>query len=181
MTTFEFLSVAVSIVLALALGKLIAATPHVFESSRRDVIHAGFFLVNCFVVLNIWWFTWALNDKASWNFLEFLVMMGSPVSFYLAAHVLVADVPGAVTNWREHFAKVYRWYFAAILSTAIFAILRTLWVLGEDPLFSLGLVSLGIVLAIGIVSPRRSVHGGVLIVWLVFQVFALAQRFNTDL
>ena len=38
MTIFEFLSVAVSIVLALTLGKLIAATPHVFAARARDVI-----------------------------------------------------------------------------------------------------------------------------------------------
>ncbi len=115
MTIFEFLSVAVSIVLALTLGKLIAATPHVFSSRARDVIHAGFFLVTNFVVLAIWWFVWTLHDKASWNFLEFLIMMGSPVGLYLAAHLLVSDVPREVVSWREHFATVHRWYFAAIL------------------------------------------------------------------
>ena len=40
MTVFEFLSVAVSIVLALTLGKLVAATPHVFSRDKRDPIHA---------------------------------------------------------------------------------------------------------------------------------------------
>ena len=118
MTVFEFLSVAVSIVLALTLGKLVAATPHVFSRDKRDPIHAGLFLVNCFVVLNIWWFVWSLHDKTSWNFLEFLIMMGSPIALYLAAHLLVSDIPGEVRSWREHFAGVHSWYFAAILATA---------------------------------------------------------------
>ena len=178
MTIFEFLSVAVSIVLALTLGKLIAATPHVFSSRARDVIHAGFFLVTNFVVLAIWWFVWMLHDKASWNFLEFLIMMGSPVGLYLAAHLLVSDVPGEVVSWREHFATVHRWYFAAILATVIFAIVRMVWVLGDELRFALGLALLCIVVAIGIVSPRRSVHAGILIFWLVFQVFAVTQRFT---
>ena len=178
MTIFEFLSVAVSIVLALTLGKLIAATPHVFSSRARDVIHAGFFLVTNFVVLAIWWFVWTLHDKASWNFLEFLIMMGSPVGLYLAAHLLVSDVPREVVSWREHFATVHRWYFAAILATVIFAIVRMVWVLGDELRFALGLALLCIVFAIGIVSPRRSVHAGILIFWLVFQVFAVTQRFT---
>ena len=178
MTIFEFLSVAVSIVLALTLGKLIAATPHVFSARARDVVHAGFFLVTNFVVLAIWWFVWTLHDKASWNFLEFLIMMGSPVGLYLAAHLLVSDVPREVVSWREHFATVHRWYFAAILATVIFAIVRMVWVLGDELRFALGLALLCIVFAIGIVSPRRSVHAGILIFWLVFQVFAVTQRFT---
>jgi hypothetical protein len=119
MTIFEFLSVAVSIVLALTLGKLIAATPHVFAAGARDAIHAGFFLVTGFVVLAIWWFVWTLNDKATWNFLEFLLMMGSPIGLYLAAHLLVSDVPREVSNWKDHFAKIYRWFFAAVLATVV--------------------------------------------------------------
>lgn len=43
MTIFEFLSVAVSIGLALALGKLIAATPHVFAAGARDAITLDIF------------------------------------------------------------------------------------------------------------------------------------------
>ncbi len=178
MTIFEFLSVAVSIVLALTLGKLIAATPHVFSPRARDVIHAGFFLITNFVVLAIWWYVWTLHDKATWNFLEFLIMMGSPIGLYLAAHVLVSDVPREVASWREHFASVHRWYFAAILATVLFAIVRNVWVLGEQLLFALGLILLSMVITIGIVSPRRGVHAGVLIFWLVFQAFAVTQRFT---
>lgn len=103
MTVFEFLSVAVSIVMALTFGKLIAATPHVFARRARDPVHSGFFMINSFIVLMIWWFVWDLNTKASWTFSEFLIMMGAPASLYLAAHILVSDMPGSIASWKEHF------------------------------------------------------------------------------
>jgi hypothetical protein len=180
MTVFEFLSVAISIVLALTLGKLVAATPHVFSRDKRDPIHAGLFLVNCFVVLNIWWFVWSLHEKTSWNFLEFLILMGSPIALYLAAHLLVSDVPGEVRSWREHFAGVHRWYFAAILATAIFANVRTVWVVGEEANLAVGFVVIGILFIPGIFSPRRSVHAAILGLWFIFQVFAVSQLFTSD-
>jgi hypothetical protein len=177
-TVFEFLSVSVSIVLALTLGKLIASTPHVFASSARDSIHAGFFLVTTFVVLAIWWFVWTLNDKETWNFLEFLLMMGSPIGLYLAAHVLVSDTPAEVSSWRDHFQRIRRWYFAAILATIVFAALRTTWVFGADFTFAVGLSVLGIAFLIGIISDHRAIHAGVLVFWLLFQIFAISQRFT---
>ena len=180
MTIFEFLSVAVSIVLALTLGKLIAATPHVFSSGARDVLHAGFFLVNSFVVLVIWWMVWTLNDKASWNFLEFITLMGSPICLYLSAHILVSDEPREIDNWQVHFESVHRWYFAATLATVVFAILRMTLVLGAQMRLTLGFIVLVIAFTVGIVTSRRSIHAGVLIFWLLFQVFAVSQQFTSN-
>jgi len=167
-------------VLALTLGKLVAATPHVFARHKRDPIHAGLFLVNCFVVLNIWWVVWSLHDKASWNFLEFLVTMGSPIALYLGAHVLVADVPREVASWREHLTKVHHWYFASNLATTVFAALRTVWVVGEEASLAVGFMIIGIVFIGGIVSTRRSVHAVVLVFWLTFQFFSVVQLFTSD-
>ena len=42
------------------------------------------------------------DDAETWSYLEFLVMMGSPVCIYLAAHVLVSDQPSEFTSWGEH-------------------------------------------------------------------------------
>ena len=178
MTIFEFLSVAVSIVLALTLGRLIAATPHVFSPRSRDALHAGFFLLTTLVVLAIWWLVWSLSDKATWNFFEFLLMMASPMALYLAAQVLVSENPKDVVSWKEHFASIHRWYFGAILATILFAIVRTVWVLEADLGFAIGLCVLSVVLFLGMVSQRRSVHVGVLFIWCVFQIFAVSQRFT---
>jgi NADH:ubiquinone oxidoreductase subunit 6 (subunit J) len=59
-----------------------------------------------------------------------------------------------------------------------FAMVRTVWVAEADRLFALGLGVLAIVFGLGIVSRRRSVHAGVLVFWLLFQLFAVSQRFT---
>jgi hypothetical protein len=150
----------------------------VFKASARDPIHAGFFVVTAYVVMAIWWFVWALNEKETWNFLEFLLMMGSPIALYLAAHLLVSDNPSRVLDWRAHFGEIRQWYFAACLVTVVLAITRSILVLGGDFAFAAGLSVMCLAFVVGILSESRRVHTAILSLWLVFQIFAVSQRFT---
>ena len=105
-------------------------------------------------------------------------MMASPITLYLAAQLLVSDTPANVSDWRVHFEQVRRGYFAAVLATITFAGIRTIWVLGADYPFAFGLGVLGIGFVIGIFSSSRWVHAVLLILWLIFQTFAMSQRFT---
>ena len=178
MTIFEFLSIAVSIVLALALGKLITATPHIFKRETRHLVHGGFFLVTNLAVLAMWWHVWTLSEKETWNFLEFLVMMGSPIALYSAAQILVSHEPSEVRSWEEYFAGAYHWFFGALLASTIFAMVRAVWVLKADASVVLGLVGLCVVFVVGILSKKLAIQVCVLLLWALFQIFAVAERFT---
>ena len=106
-------------------------------------------------------------------------MMGSPISLYLSAHLLVSDEPREIDNWRAYFESVRQWYFAATLATVVFAILRMTLVLGAQTRLTLGFIALLIAFAIGIISSRRSIHAGILIFWCSFQIFAVSQQFTS--
>ena len=80
MTLFEYLSVAVSIVLALGLGKLVSSLPATFAPDRRDWLHANFVLLIATTHLLMWWNLWSLRALSSWNFLQFLLVIANPVS-----------------------------------------------------------------------------------------------------
>ncbi len=140
----------------------------------------GFFIATTYVVLAIWWYVWALNDKASWNFLEFLILMGSPISLYLAAQLLVSDAPSDVANWRHHFENVHKWFFGSLLSTALFALLRTTVVLGDNSPFAIALVGLAVVLSLGIFLNHRRLHSAILAVWFLFQIFGMTQSYTAS-
>ena len=180
MSIFEFLSVSVAILLALALGKLVAATPNVFAKGRRDVLHAGVWVFMLLSIFVIWWNQWALAEKQSWHFSDFLILMGTPVFSYLAAHVLVSDSPSEISDWRKHFASIHHWYFAAVLGTAIFAFLREIIIIQRDfPVFYyVGIPVACTVLTIGIVSKNRKVHVAVTIFWASAVALGTALNFT---
>ncbi len=87
MTIFEYLSVAASIVLALGVSRLASSIRYVFDSSRIDAVHAALFVLLFLIHLNHWWRLWPLHDVPEWNFLQFLIVMGGPISLYIAAAI----------------------------------------------------------------------------------------------
>ena len=153
MSIFEFLSVSVAIVLALALGKLIGATIDVFNKERRDFLHYGFCLAAFVGVTVIWWSQWRMVSKESWHYGEFLLLLGVPISSYLAAHVLVSNDSSRVSSWRSHFVLVHRWFFAALGAQVVLATLRRVYI--DGAVMNLAPVITLLILAIGLFSTKR--------------------------
>ncbi len=157
MTIFEYLSVAASIVLALGVSRLASSIRHVFDSSRRDAVHAALFVLLFLIHLNHWWRLWPLHDVQEWNFLQFLIVRGGPISLYIAAAILVSDEPAEVVSWRAHLAGAHRWFFSVLAASVAFGVLRITLVLEAQ--FQL-LLAVGVIvpLLVGAVLPNRKVH-----------------------
>jgi hypothetical protein len=141
LTIFEFLSVAASIVLALGLSTLITSIPFVFDASKRDWLHALA------------------------NILGFTILMGTPLSLYLAATALVSNNPDKVENWREQFSHRSRWFFSALVGTWVFGILRGYVFLDRMAPWWSFLMLGGFVVAA--TSSRRDIHIGVLLMFVL--------------
>ena len=157
MTIFEYLSVAFSIVLALGVSRLASSIRHVFDSSRRDAVHASLFVLLFLIHLILWWRLWPLRDVQEWNFLQFLIVMGGPISLYIAATILVSDEPAEVVSWRAHLAEAHRWFFSVWATSLVFGFLRITFVLEAQ--FQLLLAVIVIVpLLVGAVFRNRKVH-----------------------
>ena len=160
MTIFEFLSVAASIVLALGLSTLVTSIPYVFDASKRDWLHALAFVALAMGHILAWWRIWPLNSVANWNILGFAILMGTPLSLYLAATALVSNNPDQVESWKEQFAQRSRWFFSALISVWSFGILRGYVFLDRTPPWW-SLVMLG-GFAFAAFSRRRHIHIAVL-------------------
>jgi hypothetical protein len=171
-TLFEYLSVAVSIVLALGLGKLASSLPAVFAPGRRDWLHADFVVLIGITHLLMWWNLWAFRELPSWNFLQFLIVMANPVSLYVAAHVLVAEPVGSASSWRLHFAEMHRWFFGALAVNFVFTVLTRVFVAREGELeLHPGVLISGLTVIAGAVSSDRRVHSALgILAWLLIGV-----------
>jgi hypothetical protein len=133
MSIFEFLTVAVSIVLALGLGRLISCAPYVFDVQKSDWLHGTFYVLLVVAHIVVWWRVWLLNDVSSWNILQFAILMGSPLSLYLASTALVSNAPEQVTDWKAYLADRSRWIFVAVTAVVFFGLLRSYFIRGVTP------------------------------------------------
>ena len=130
MSIFEFLTVAISIVLALGLSLLISSIPHVFDPKKRDWLHALLFVLFVFFHIVVWWRVWMLNVVTSWNIVQFTILIGSPLSLYLGATALVSSTPDQIDDWEAYFLERGQWVFAAMAATILFGVLRSYYILG---------------------------------------------------
>jgi hypothetical protein len=170
---FEFYSVATSIVLALALGKLVSSIPSVFSTARFDSVFGLFFLFALFSSLVHWKMIWDLNSHASWSIGDFALLMAPTVALYLGIHVLVSDAPQEVVSWRDQFQAAHRWFFAAFLVAFLLSQIRDR-VLVEEPINWLMVLILGPLLVAGAVLTQRFAHtiiGLLLVAAIALQVW----------
>jgi len=126
MTHFEFISVAVSIVLALSAARLLSALPHVLAPGRRYWIHALWSLTLLFAHMDFWWTIWIYRETDPWTFTGFAVVMLTPALLFLTVSSLVSDSPNTIASWRAHFYARHRVFFSLYLATVLSVPLRQL-------------------------------------------------------
>jgi hypothetical protein len=131
MTHFEFISVGVSIVLALSAARLLAALPHVLAPGRRYWIHAVWSLALLFAHMDFWWTIWIYREIDPWTFTGFAVVMLTPALLFLTVSSLVSDSPTTIASWRTHFYARRRVFFSLYLATVCSIPLRHLILLGD--------------------------------------------------
>jgi hypothetical protein len=107
---FEYISVAVSLVYALILAKLLGAIPTALRPGRRYWVHSFWVGSLFFVTVGSWWEIWS-HREAAWTPGSFLAVLAIPSIIYLRTTVLLGDDPRGVHSWREHYYNSRRPFF----------------------------------------------------------------------
>lgn len=102
MTLFEYISVAVSIVLSFGVVRLLDGLRAAALPGRRYWPHFAWILTKLLNHALYWWGLWFAGDAASWNFAAFLWVLLFPGMLYLQSTALVTTSPGDVPSWRAH-------------------------------------------------------------------------------
>jgi hypothetical protein len=167
-TLFEYLSVAVSLVLALGLAHLLASLKSLFSPGRRYWLHTQLAAQLLLIHAMFWWVLWSFRD-AQWDFARFLLALAGPALLYVCATVLIPQSASPV-SWRSHYYESHRWYFGgqALLLVQICLMIFSLggpFILAPTrPLFLLLLLNS----IVGAVSKSPRVHGAVVVLgWLL--------------
>ena len=159
MTLFEYLSVAVSILLSLGMVHILSRIKGILEGGRGYWIH----LVHVGLILLLhpvyWWMFWGYRD-VSWTLPFFLMALVPPSLICVLATSLVPNDLSAVASWRDHYFRIHRSFFALYAAFVSVVAMQTVLLRG-DPLLNYSRSFQSIVLAMFIVamlSNRERVH-----------------------
>ena len=179
MTHFEYLSVAVSIVLSLGVIRLLDAIRYAFHAPARYVVLFLWIIVKLMNHLLFWWALWSYRDFAHWNVLVFAWILLFPGLLYIQVTSLVTTTPQNVTDWHAHFYSVRRWFFCANILLILHTVVTASLVLSGASLYPL-LIAQSLVLIInivGVVNANPKVHLVIVLLALATQVFGFGTVF----
>ncbi len=172
MTLFEYVTVAVSLVLSLAVVRLLDGLRFAASRERGYPIHLLWVLTKLINCALLWWGMWEARETLSWNFASFMWALLFPAILYLQCTALVTTAPSDVTSWRDHFYSIRRWFFAINLVLIAHRFVSSL-VLLEEPLLGPSRIPLLIVFSLsllGVVSASARLHGAIVVIALLTNV-----------
>src|SRR5919108_2227327 len=117
MSAFEYLSVLISIILALGMTRVLAGVGEMLQArSRRHIywVHVVW-IVNLFTYLVVaWWIFYRWRNQQLWNFYLFVFVLISPTILYLASMLLFPPEAGIgeSVDYKAHYYANHRAFFA---------------------------------------------------------------------
>ncbi|EED31755.1 hypothetical protein NOR53_3408 [gamma proteobacterium NOR5-3] len=90
MTQHEYVFVAISIILGLALTRLLGHMGGLIRAHKRIKFHwatALWAMSIMLLTLQMWWVGWALRDFAQWTIIDFLFLVAGTICIYGAAEL----------------------------------------------------------------------------------------------
>jgi len=116
MSAFEYLSVLISIILALGMTRVLGGVGEMLQArSRRHIywVHIVW-IVNLFLYLVVaWWIFYRWRNQQPWTFFLFIFVLISPTILYLASLLLFpreGDIDLAV-DYKTHYYANHRAFF----------------------------------------------------------------------
>lgn len=123
MTKHEYVFIAISIVLGLALTRLLNAAAGLIRAHKRVTFHwatALWAAVITLFILQLWWVGWELHTVASWSIIDFFVLVIGAIFIYGAAELALPTEDYDVSSDSEldflrHSRSFGRWSALSML------------------------------------------------------------------
>ena len=107
MTHFEYLSVAVSLILSFALVRLIDGLWPAIKHEGRYVTHYGWVAFKLYSSVLFWWSMWLYNEN-EWTIVTFVWMLIGPLLLYGKASLLAPRNAAEITDWQAYYFSIAR-------------------------------------------------------------------------
>jgi hypothetical protein len=190
MDPFSYLSVLISIILALGMTQVLTGVGEMLQArTRRRIywVHAVW-VFNLFLFLVIaWWIFYRWRNITEWTYYLFLFVLISPTILYLASLVLFPPREShgeTVQDYRSHYYANRRSFFA-LFGLWVPVDVADTWLKGSTHFASLGAkyilsaVVLIVVFAVAATTRNERVHGLLALYFLVHTVLISLAFFRT--
>ncbi|MFK8042378.1 hypothetical protein [Congregibacter sp.] len=163
MTQHEYVFVAISIILGLAITRLLGHMGGLIRAHKRIKFHwatALWAMSIMLLTLQMWWVGWALRDLAEWSIIDFLFLVAGTVFIYGAAELalpvedydLANDLELDFLDHSQTLGRVSAAFMVGYFAVGPYFNIR---LLNNAPLPSILLAGLGALLAVSIVFKPR--------------------------
>ena len=172
MTHFEYIAVAVSIILGLGVIQLLSNLDRVLAQHRRYWLHSAWVLMLFWILVLNWWAFWDLKDVA-WNLGYFSLWVTYVSAVYLMVLALTKTNLAEV-SWEEVYFSRTRQFFGLFGFVVILAVLLT-WIMLDATLlhpYRYVQYSLIVILAILFTSKRKRLHEALSILFMTILILS---------
>lgn len=175
MSQFEYITIFVSILLALAVAEVLAGLGRLIrerEHVRIYWVHVAWMLLMILSVTQSWWVIWNLRGHEFTNFFEFLAVVVPRFIWVLVAFLLSPPLTsGRPFDLREYYFRHIGW-MAPLSAFGLLGIAFSRTVLGvEDavsPINGIRITVVGILTFLGFAKNPRIHEGATLVVGFLF-------------
>jgi hypothetical protein len=176
LSQFEYVSVAVALIYALVVGRLLTGLAVGLEDGRRYPIHAAWVAALLLICVAQWWTIWRTRD-VEWSALRFLWILIPPSLMYVRAIVLVGLEPLRIESYRDRFFE-RRVAFFSLFFCDVMVVALGPWIMGIVPWLSAapmhpGAGALAVLAVAGLVFTSPAAHAGIVGVIFVLGVWNL--------
>jgi hypothetical protein len=104
MTQHEYVFVAISIILGLAITRLLSSIAQLIRAQKHVTFHWATALWSVCImlyILQLWWVGWELRTVSEWTIVDFFVLVIGSIFIYFAAELALPSEDYDVTNDSE--------------------------------------------------------------------------------
>ena len=184
MSLFEFVTVMISMILALCLGGLLRSASYLAKTDREVIAYRPWtlwFVATLLTVINHWWSLWDLRD-IQWNYASFLYVLVAPVLIAFTAGLISPDQNASGTiDVSAHFSRVRRLFSRVFVAYVFFMWFDGPILAGQDVFGFVGLMHIPIIAAVWVpgLSGDNRANTGAATVAIVVIAIIFAIRLTT--
>ena len=134
MTPFDFLAHAISVILGLAITRLISGigiSIRLIKSKKYFWLH-GLWIINMLILIPAyWWGIYSWSSLGDWNLFHFLLLVIYTTNLYLITDFLVPEKFDSELNVKEYFMDNRKMFFGLLFLSLIIDIVETYLIVKE--------------------------------------------------
>ena len=128
MSSFEFISILMSIVIGLGMTNLLAGAGRAFYRRKQipmDEVHIVLTIATLLVLVLNWWVAFKWNNNVVWSFDKFLVLIVWTIALYMLTTFLYPPDLSEEEERRNRFEQNRSGYYSAFIAVCLTDITQT--------------------------------------------------------